>query len=110
VNVSSGLALLPKRTSPVYGATKAALHSFTISLRWQLEATHVHVMEVLPPVVRTAMTEGRNAGAIGPEAVAVSLIQGLRANTEEVLVGQSRLFAWVIRVAPWLARRILQTQ
>src|SRR3954471_1693245 len=53
VNVTSGLAFVPLADTPVYCATKAALHSFTQSLRHQLAATPVAVVEVIPPAVDT---------------------------------------------------------
>ena len=57
--MTSGLTLVPKQTAAMYCASKAALHSFSKALRWQLEGTAVKVFEVLPPVVDTAMTAGR---------------------------------------------------
>ncbi|SDM92866.1 SDR family oxidoreductase [Sediminibacillus halophilus] len=53
INVSSGLAFTPGVWVPVYSATKAAIHSFTMSLRLQLAATGTEVIEVLPPAVNT---------------------------------------------------------
>jgi uncharacterized oxidoreductase len=53
INVTSGLAFVPLAGVPVYCATKAALHSFTLSLREQLSATPVSVIEVAPPAVDT---------------------------------------------------------
>jgi uncharacterized oxidoreductase len=53
VNISSGLAITPAAWVPIYSATKAALHSFTITLRLQLAKTNVRVVEVLPPAVNT---------------------------------------------------------
>ena len=58
VNVTSGLAIAPRGAAPVYCATKAGLRSFTLALRAQLKTSRVHVLEVLPPVVETRMTEG----------------------------------------------------
>lgn len=58
INVSSALALVPKATVPTYCATKAALHSYTQSLRWQLRDTSVEVIEVLPPRVETQIQQG----------------------------------------------------
>jgi len=51
VNVTSGLSFAPFVAAPVYSATKAALHSFTLSLRHQLADTGVRVVEVIPPAV-----------------------------------------------------------
>ncbi len=53
INVSSAAALVPREVAAMYSASKAALHSFTKSMRWQLEKTSVRVFEVMPPVVET---------------------------------------------------------
>lgn len=53
LNVTSGLAIQPGVWVPIYSATKAAMHSFTATLRQQLENTNVEVIEVLPPAVNT---------------------------------------------------------
>ena len=51
--MTSGLAFTPLAIAPIYSATKAALHSFTMSLRHQLSDTSVEVIEVAPPAVNT---------------------------------------------------------
>ncbi|SIS75126.1 SDR family oxidoreductase [Alicyclobacillus vulcanalis] len=53
INVTSGLALAPAAWAPIYSATKAALRSFTESLRLQLEGSRVEVIEIVPPAVNT---------------------------------------------------------
>lgn len=53
LNVTSGLSFMPLANVPVYCATKAALHSFTLSLRWQLRDTKTEVIEIIPPAVDT---------------------------------------------------------
>lgn len=58
VNVSSGLAFVPLVIAPTYNATKAALHSYTQSLRVAL-AGKVEVIELAPPGVQTDITPGQ---------------------------------------------------
>lgn len=53
INVTSGLAFVPISSMATYCATKAALHSFTLSLRHQLINTPVRVIEIVPPAVNT---------------------------------------------------------
>lgn len=53
INVTSGLAFVPLTAAPVYSATKAAFHSFTLSLRDQLKKTPIEVIEIIPPAVNT---------------------------------------------------------
>jgi uncharacterized oxidoreductase len=58
INVSSGLAFVPLALTPTYCATKAAIHSYTQSLRHQLRATPVEVIELIPPYVATHLMNG----------------------------------------------------
>jgi uncharacterized oxidoreductase len=58
INVSSGLAFLPMVITPTYCATKAAIHSYTLSLRHQLRKTNVEVLELIPPYVQTDLMDG----------------------------------------------------
>jgi len=58
MNVSSGLAFLPLALTPTYCATKAAIHSYTISLRHQLRNTAIEVLELIPPYVQTHLMDG----------------------------------------------------
>jgi uncharacterized oxidoreductase len=55
VNVSSGLAFVPLALTPTYCATKAAIHSYTQSLRYQLKDTKIKVLEIVPPWVATEL-------------------------------------------------------
>lgn len=61
VTVTSGLAYLPLAMTPTYCATKAAIHSYTQSLRFQLQKTSVKVQELVPPYVRTSLMGERQA-------------------------------------------------
>ena len=55
VNVTSALAFVPLAYAPTYSATKAALHAYTESLRFQLQDSGIHVIEIAPPRVETEM-------------------------------------------------------
>src|SRR5579863_8196230 len=55
MTVSSGLAFVPMAMTPTYCATKAAIHSYTQSLRYQLGDTSIRVLELIPPYVQTEL-------------------------------------------------------
>lgn len=61
MNVTSGLAFVPMAITPTYCATKAALHSYTLSLRFQLQGTTIEVIELIPPYVQTHLMGQRQA-------------------------------------------------
>ena len=64
INVGSGLAHVPLAAFPTYSASKAFIHSYTQSLRYQLERTSVRVLEIIPPAVQTGL--GGNDPSIPP--------------------------------------------
>jgi uncharacterized oxidoreductase len=61
MTVSSGLAFVPMTITPTYCATKAAIHSYSQSLRYQLKGTSVQVLELIPPYVQTQLLGDRQA-------------------------------------------------
>jgi uncharacterized oxidoreductase len=106
VNVSSGLAFIPFPASPVYCATKAAIHSYTQSLRVQLEGTGVTVVELAPPGVETPLFQGEFAeemkGQKGMDVkvLAEKAITGIEAGKLEIRPGLSKVLKIMSRVAP----------
>jgi len=96
VNISSGLAFVPIAMMPIYCATKAALHSFTISLRHQLRNTNLRVFEAAPPATdteldRTFAGEREHAyRGITAEEVAGAILEGIRADKEQIIIGQAQ--------------------
>jgi len=96
LNVSSGLAFVPMARFPVYCATKAAVHSFTLSLRHQLKDSGVTVIELIPPYVATELGGPRkSAGPGGPQPMPLQAfideaMLGLAGACDEVAVGDAR--------------------
>jgi uncharacterized oxidoreductase len=90
VNVSSGLGFVPAARMPVYSATKAGVHAFSLALRFQLARIGIQVIEVVPPAVDTELNpEGRarrgdfRAGVSAEEFVAAAM-KGLEAGAPEI--------------------------
>jgi uncharacterized oxidoreductase len=96
VNVSSGLAFVPLARFPVYCATKAAVHSFTMSLRHQVRGTGVQVVELIPPYVATELgRDSKAAGFSGPSPMPLGefiteAMKGLESGADEVAVGTAK--------------------
>ena len=107
VNVTSGLAVAPNTGSAVYCATKAALRSYGQSLRAQLAATGVHVLEALPPVVETKMTARLSSKKLAPEECARQIIDAMERGADEANVGQVKLLKLIHSISPAFARSFM---
>jgi len=95
VNVSSGLGFTPLAQTPVYSATKAALHSLSLSLRHQLRDTRVRVFEVIPPLVTSELgaphrTEEINKSAMPTADAVAEIITGLENDNYELAIGRAK--------------------
>ena len=90
INVSSGLAFAPLTNVPVYCATKAALHSFTLSLRHQLASTSIQVIEIIPPAVNTDLqAPGLHTFGVDVDELADAVIAGVANGELEVAYQRS---------------------
>jgi uncharacterized oxidoreductase len=101
VNVTSGLAFMPSALTPTYCATKAALHSYTQSLRFQLRDSSVQVIEIVPPQVQTALQGERgfdpNAMPLDDYiAETMKLLQG-QPQADEIVVERAKPFRFAER-------------
>jgi uncharacterized oxidoreductase len=88
VNVSSIVAFVPNTFLPTYSASKAALHSYTQSLRLTLEASSVKIFELMPPLVNTEFSKeigGENG--IAPSVLADDLLEAFANDTFEIQTG-----------------------
>ena len=90
INVTSGLSFAPAAFVPIYSATKAALHSFTLSLRHQLEPEGIAVLEIVPPAVDTDLGgPGLHTFGVNVDAFADSIMDRLAQGEQEVGYGTS---------------------
>lgn len=107
LNVTSGLALIPFPISPVYGATKSGLRSYTQSLRVQLKHTNVKVFELIAPASGTPLgdqfadLEGFNPKMLmKPGKLIDTAIKGMGKNTYEIYPGAAKAMRIMSRLAP----------
>jgi uncharacterized oxidoreductase len=111
INVSSALALVPLPSAPIYSATKAAVHSYTQSLRFQLEGTGVEVIDLMPPEVKTDLSadlvKGDGLTLLPADELVKQSFAALKKGALEVRPGQAKLLAFMRRLAPDLINRQL---
>ncbi len=92
-NVSSGLGFVPLARFPVYSATKAAIHSFTKTLRYQLRDTKIKVFEIIPPTVYDTELKGKSiekvAWTVSASEVARATLDGMENDRYEITLGPS---------------------
>ncbi len=110
VNITTGLALAPKRSAPVYCATKAGVRTFTRALRYQCQDTapHVRVIDAVMTLVDTDMTHGRGRGKISTSQAAAAVIDGMHGGSDEIYIGRVKLLRTIMRLSPTLGYRILR--
>jgi uncharacterized oxidoreductase len=107
VNVTSGLALTPFPISPIYGATKSGLRSYTKSLRVQLKNTTIKVFELVAPGASTPLNDKftnvdgfDSKNNISPEKVVAEAIKGIANDKLEIYPGISKVLKIMTRIIP----------
>src|SRR6202795_964902 len=106
MNVSSSLAFVPLPISPVYCATKAGLHSFTESLRVQLQNTKVKVFDLTPPAIQTELLgdfdleDLKGASIMKVEDMVKVAVKGIQTDRFEIRPGQANQLKMMSRLAP----------
>jgi uncharacterized oxidoreductase len=92
INVSSGLAFVPLAMTATYCSTKAALHSYTQSMRYRLKGNSVKVLELAPPWVRTDLMNSNNAPRAMPLADFIDeAMKILGTDAEEIVVERAKM-------------------
>jgi len=92
INVSSGLAFVPLASTAVYSATKAAIHSYTQSMRYRLKGSSVRVLELIPPWVQTDLLNSKDEPRAMPLAAFIEeAVTVLGTDAEEVMVERVKM-------------------
>ncbi len=114
INVSSGLAFVPFPMSPVYAASKAALHSYTQSLRVQMAQTNVRIIELAPPATATPLNDVFSTHEMDPRMLmntsklVRAAVRAIERGALEVTPGPSAILRLLGRWAPGLAQRMFK--
>jgi uncharacterized oxidoreductase len=91
INTTSVLGFIPLAATAVYSATKAAMHSYTMSLRYKLKGTRVRVLELAQPWVQTDLLGSNNEPRAMPLAEFIEeTMRVLEADVDEVLVERAK--------------------
>jgi len=95
INVSSGLGFVPAARMPVYSATKAGMHAFSMALRHQLAKVGIKVFEIVPPAVDTELNpqgraqRGNFKANLEPDVFVAAVLHGLTADAPEIGYGMA---------------------
>ena len=106
INISSDLAYVPMALAPVYCVTKAAMHSYTRSLRYQLRDRFIKVFEIFPSITKTELDKLDRKKA-DPVHVARKIVSGVSKDRLEMRIGQAKIVYLMSRLCPKFAHSIL---
>ena len=107
INISSGVAYSPMKSSIVYSATKAGLHSFSKSLRYQLKDTNIKVFEVLPPLVETPVTAHKPDKKMSADVLVCKALRAIEKDKQEIPIGISIVVKFACRFFPFIIEKEL---
>ena len=110
LNVTSGLAYMPFMASPVYAATKAAVHSYSMSIRQALKNTSVTVIEALPPMVDTDLSKGlemKGMKKMVPQKLAQIIVKQIGKGKTEIRPGDSAMMIKMYKMFPWMINAVM---
>jgi len=111
VNLTSALGYTPMTAAPIYSATKAAINSWTTSIRYQLRQTNARVVLLSPSVVDTRMNadnpDVEGMKRMSPEAFAELALKGLKKGRDEILVSPINSFKYLSRFMPKQAFKMI---
>ncbi len=107
VNITSIVSMVPGLRIPTYSATKAALHSYSQSLRVALSSTNVKVFEVMPPLVDTDFAKDLSGTKMEPADVATEILEGISKDAYEIYVGVTADFRQLYLKSPETALKHL---
>ena len=111
VNVTSGLAYVPLTLAPIYCASKAALHAWTRSFRYQMANSNIKVFELMPPLVETEMVaDFKGQKMMQPDKLAKDFIKGILSDTFEMTPEQASQLRMMSRLAPNFIFKMLNKQ
>lgn len=103
IQVSSGLGFVPLVSAPIYSATKAAVHAFTVALREQLRGSSVQVVELIPPIVATSLHRGQARAprrAMPLDRFVAQAMRALDTSKDELPIGLAAVLRVGGRLAP----------
>jgi uncharacterized oxidoreductase len=93
INVTSGLAFVPLAITAIYSSSKAALHSYSLSMRYKLKGSSVKVLELAPPWVRTDLMNSKEAAQAMPlDEFTAEAMKILGTDAEEIVVERAKMF------------------
>lgn len=113
LNVSSGIAYVPLPATAVYSSTKAAVHFYTQSLRWQLRKTPIKLIELLPPGVHTDMVQGIEMSMPmmkTEELVRQTMAALAKKDSPEIKPGMTAMVSRMVRILPGIAKGMMEKE